>query len=320
MRKVDNLLSRLGANISESTGSRSPAAPVSVPGSGALSAESEKYKGAVRPRNTLALPLDQIIPDPNQPRKEFDPEALAELAESLKTRGQLQPCRIRWSAEASKWVIVVGERRYRAAIMAGLPTLLCVESSTPQTPEEILEDQLVENCVREDLSAPDQAAAFRKLMDLRGWSYRQLGAALNLSAGQISRVIDLLDLPESVQDQVRSGELAATTASELSKAGDPEIQVQLAQQAVAEGWSRSEAREKVQEATKRPRGKGASSAKPKGKPKRLPAELKRRDGNGVKVVATTTARHAYSDVIAALRAFADELESAIKAEDDQRAA
>ena len=83
-------------------------------------------------------PLDAIERNPYQPRKEFDPEGLERLARSLKERGQLQPLRVRWDAEMGKWVIVVGERRWRAAVQAGLSLVSAVEVAGPLTEDEIL--------------------------------------------------------------------------------------------------------------------------------------------------------------------------------------
>src|SRR5206468_5331750 len=111
--------------------------------------------------------------------KEFEPGALERLAESLKERGQLQPIRVRWEAGMDKWVIIAGERRWRAATLAGLATVAAVEASGPLTDDEILGDQLVENCVREDLKPIEQARAFKALMDRNDWSAIRLAKALS---------------------------------------------------------------------------------------------------------------------------------------------
>src|SRR6185312_3212783 len=104
---------------------------------------------------------------PEQPRKDFEPQALADLAASLKDRGQLQPIRVRWDEGSGRWLIVAGERRWRAAQMAGMTAMLCVEAKGAQTPDDILEDQLVENCLRADLAPLEQARAFKALVDRR---------------------------------------------------------------------------------------------------------------------------------------------------------
>jgi ParB family chromosome partitioning protein len=318
MKAAENLIARLGANIAESMGPAS-AAPT-TPSSTVLHGEAAKYKGAARLKDALAIKLDQIIPDPEQPRKEFDSGSLAELAESLKTRGQLQPCRVRYSAEAGKWVIVVGERRYRAAIMAGLPTLLCIESTTPQSADDILEDQLVENCLRADLLPVEQATAFKALMERRGWSTRQLGEALHISSGHITRALALLDLPGDIQAKVTAGELPASTAYELRAVEDADQQRQLAERITSEGMSRAEVVEEVRKVAPKSKGRGATKARSKGKTSRLPAEMKQRASRGSRVVIQTTAKLTLADVIADLREIADRLEAELGSSDNQQAA
>jgi ParB family chromosome partitioning protein len=260
MSGIERFTSRLGGNIRESMGAAGstgaggplPAAPTA--------AGPSQYHGVTRPKDALTIPLDRIVPDPDQPRKEFDEGPLAELAASLKTRGQLQPIRVRWSAEVDRWVIVAGERRYRAALMAGLASLVCVEAKWTMTPEEILEEQLVENALREDLRPIEQARAFKALVDRRGCSYRQLAESLNISHMAITRALNLLTLPAAVQERIESGQLAPSVAYEVSKLEDPEAQREVAARVVAEGLSRAETVEAVRKAAIRPRA-GASKGR-----------------------------------------------------------
>src|SRR5271166_4459616 len=146
MKNADKLKSRLGGNMAESMGDVKPGAGGLPAG---FAAPTGQYAGCTRIKDALAIEITRIVPDPNQPRKDFDKESLNELAASLKARGQLQPIRVRWDAALEKWIVIAGERRYRAAIIAGLPTLACVEARGNLSPDDILEDQLVENCVRE---------------------------------------------------------------------------------------------------------------------------------------------------------------------------
>ena len=97
------------------------------------------------------------MPDPGQPRTEFDPEAIDRLAASLKVRGQLQPCRVRWVEEEGRYMIVVGERRWSAARRAGLASIACVVVQDGASREDILEDQIVENALRDDLKPVEMA-------------------------------------------------------------------------------------------------------------------------------------------------------------------
>jgi ParB family chromosome partitioning protein len=229
MKNAENLKARLGAHMAESMGDT---------GSGVLppgfAAPSERYAGCTRIKDALAIEIGRIIPDPDQPRKDFDEGALKELASSLKERGQLQPARVRWDESCGKWIIIAGERRYRAALIAGLPTLACVEARGELTPDETLTDQLVENCLREDLKPIEQANAYKALMDRHGWSYRQLAEFLHISKGTISKALALLSLPETILDMVEGGTLAPNTAYEVSRLPDPAEQVAMAERIVQE--------------------------------------------------------------------------------------
>jgi ParB family chromosome partitioning protein len=243
MKGVEGFKARLGANIQESMGGAAGGAggPLPEPAHGVPS----RYDGVTRPRDALTIPVAKLRPDPDQPRKEFDPEDLAMLGESLKARGQLQPIRVRWAGEGG-WVIVSGERRWRAAQIAGLEALAAVEAKGEPRPEDVLEDQLVENCVREDLKPVEQAHAFRALMDRRGYSGRQLAEVLHVSHAHVQRALALLVLPEDVQSQVERGALAPSAAAEIAKIAEPEVQSRVAQAAVTEGLRRDEVAELVQ--------------------------------------------------------------------------
>jgi ParB family transcriptional regulator, chromosome partitioning protein len=264
MKSADDLKARIGGNMRESMGPHRPSA-TPAPGP-ALHGETAKYRGASRLRDALAVELDRIVPDPDQPRKEFDPGPLDDLAASLKARGQLQPIRARYDAESDRWVIVAGERRYRAAVLAGLASLVVIEAKGPADPDEILEDQLVENCLREDLKPIEQARAFRALIDRRAWSYRQLSEHLHVAPASVARALALLELPEDLQGRVEAGELAPSVAYEVSRLEDQDDQRVVADRIVSEDLSRAEAVEAVRQVASRStvkRGRGASKAKPR---------------------------------------------------------
>jgi ParB family chromosome partitioning protein len=263
MKSADDLRARLGGNMRESMGSTRPAGTPAAPTSpGSFHGETAKYQGAARVRDALAIEVDRLTPDPDQPRKEFDPEALADLAASLKARGQLQPIRVRYDEPMNRWIIIAGERRYRAALLACLPTLMCVEARGSQSPDEILEDQLVENCLREDLKPIEQARAFKALIDRRGWTYRQLGESLRIAPASITRALALLDLPRDVADQVEAGTLAPSVAYEVARIGDAEVQRDVAARIVAERMTRDEATAEVRRSAGRSKGRSAGKPRP----------------------------------------------------------
>ena len=188
-------------------------------------------EGRRRMESACVLRLDRIIADPDQPRTEFDEEALARLAESLRDRGQLQPIRVRWSDDLDRYVVVVGERRFRAAALAGMETIACVVATADASAEDLLEDQLVENALRLDLKPIEQARAYRRLIEARGLTHRQLAERLRVGHSSIARALALLNLPGEIQEAVELGAIAPNTAYELSKVPDPGEQAQLAMEA-----------------------------------------------------------------------------------------
>jgi ParB family transcriptional regulator, chromosome partitioning protein len=259
MKSAESLKHRLGQNMAESMGD-------ATAGTGALPAgfatPNGRYAGCTRIKDALAIELGRIVPDPSQPRKEFDEEGLGELAASLKDRGQLQPARVRYDESLAKWILIAGERRYRAAVLAGLKTLACVEARGDQTPDEILTDQLVENCLREDLKPIEQANAYKALMDRRGWSYRELAEFLHISKGTISKAVSLLTLPEPVQELVEEGTLAPHTAYEVSRLSDASEQVTMAVRIVEKGLTAEDAAQAVKARRLGVRGPEAEAKNP----------------------------------------------------------
>ena len=207
---------------------------------GPRSSLDRQAEGRRRLDTACVIRLDRIVPDPNQPRTEFDADALARLAESMKARGQLQPIRVRWDEAIDRYVVVVGERRWRAAKLAGLETLACVVMTGEATPNDLLEDQLVENALREDLKPVEQARAFQSLMKSRGWSQRQLAERLQIGQGTVSRAVALLNLPEEIRTAVDAGEIGPDTAYQLSKVDNAVDQVELARATAKGGLKRDE--------------------------------------------------------------------------------
>ncbi|WP_422931883.1 ParB/RepB/Spo0J family partition protein [Singulisphaera sp. PoT] len=221
--------------------------------------DARSFEGRARLKAAAEIRLDRIVADPNQPRTEFDQDALERLASSLKQRGQLQPIRVRWDDALDRYVVVVGERRMRAARLAGMTSIACVVATGTPTPEELLEDQLIENCLREDLRPVEQAKAFRALLNKLGISQRQLAERLQVSPPTITRALALLELPEPIQASVELGEIAPHTAYEISKIEDAEAQAEVAAQAAQGRLKRDEMRSMV---TRTPRASKSSTPKP----------------------------------------------------------
>lgn len=241
MGKRDDLLRSAAAHIDESVGT---ADPNSVVAAGTSTAPA-RWQGVVKSKAAVEIPLEKIDRDPTQPREEFDGEALERLADSLRTRGLLQPIRVRWSNEQGKYILLAGERRWRAARLAGLSTMTAMVVEGELDAGERLAIQLIENCLREDLRPIEQARAYRRLMDLHGWSGNQLAKELAIAQGTVSRALSLLELPETVQEQVEQGELAPSAAHEVAKLADPAAQEEIAERVVSERLTRNEVAEAV---------------------------------------------------------------------------
>jgi ParB family chromosome partitioning protein len=263
MSKLDELMKASRGIASESMGRPQAAAVMNRASAPIAAPMPDRLQGIARTRNAAEIPLDKIDRDPGQPREEFEAGGLARLAESIRVRGQLQPIRVRWDEERSLYIIVCGERRWRAARMAGATTMSCVIMEGPISPAELLSLQLVENLVREDLRPIEQAKAFRAVMDKNGWSTHDVARELAVDQSSVVRALKLLDLPAIVQEQVEQGTLSPATAYEVSKLDDPEEQVALADRVVAEGLSRAEAVEVVRRASGRSaRGKSRGARRP----------------------------------------------------------
>jgi ParB family transcriptional regulator, chromosome partitioning protein len=255
MGKLEDMLRDLGANVGESMGEgRLSGAVPRAPRPPLVDATPARLQGLAKMKDAMQIPVDKIQPDPDQPRAEFDAPALDRLAESLRTRGQLQPIRVRWDEDRGVYVILCGERRWRAAVKAGLTMMTCVIAEGTLTAGAWLELQLIENCLREDLKPIEQAKAFQALMDRNGWSVRALARQLAIDHSGVVRAVALLELPSSVQAKIEQGTLPPATAYEISKAPDPAIQEDLAERVAAEGLTRSAVAEAVR-ARKAPRPK-----------------------------------------------------------------
>jgi ParB family chromosome partitioning protein len=244
--KRDDLLRAGGGNILSSMGAgQDKSVPAGLDPATALK-KPARLEGVSKEKAAARIAIERLIGDPDQPRDEFDEAALDRLADSLKTRGQLQPIRVRWDEGRGVYVILVGERRWRAARRAGLTELSCVIEDHPVPADERLVIQLVENALREDLRPVEQARAYKALMEAKGWSGNQLAKELHVAQSSVVRALSLLELPVVVQSQVEQGTLAATVAAELTRLPTSEAQADVAQVIVAEGLNRSEVSELVQ--------------------------------------------------------------------------
>jgi ParB family chromosome partitioning protein len=180
------------------------------------------------------IPINQISPNPKQPRTNFDEDALNELISSIKIFGILQPPVVRKVAE-KKYELVMGERRYRAAKAAGLTSIPVIIRQTPDN--ELLREALIENIHRSELNPLEEGAAYLQLLTDFACTHDELAIKLGRSRPQISNTIRLLNLPESVQRKVAAGVISAGHARALLGLTDASEIEKLAARIVGEGLS-----------------------------------------------------------------------------------
>jgi ParB family chromosome partitioning protein len=195
------------------------------------------------------IPLDQISPNPLQPRTSFDEEALAELVVSIREVGLLQPIVVR-EIGPERYELVMGERRWRAAKEAGLEAIGAIVRETSD--DDMLRDALLENLHRQQLNPLEEAAAYQQLLHEFGATHEELAAKIGRSRPQISNTIRLLNLPGAVQRRVAAGVLSAGHARAILGLQDPEAQEAMASRVVAEGLSVRGVEEAVQLANAQP--------------------------------------------------------------------
>lgn len=210
-----------------------------IPQAPAKPAPSEVERPAATPtrdgeQHPTTLPIEALIPNPEQPRKHFDETGISELAESIAAQGIIQPIVVTPSGGGT-YQILAGERRWRAAQRAGLYDVPVVVRETPE--EQRLELALVENLQRMDLDPLEEATAFQQIMDLRGYTHAELAERVGKDRSTISNALRLLKLPDRVQSLLRSGQLGMGHARALLSLPSAAEMTELAQDIVRRGLS-----------------------------------------------------------------------------------
>src|SRR5499433_3522082 len=226
-------------------------------GLGALLGSNAASTTEAAPSPAQELPITSIVANPQQPRKTFDSTSLRDLSDSLKRTGVLQPVVVRRYGQ--QYQIVVGERRWRAAQMAGLTHIPAIVREA--TEAQSLELALVENLLREDLNPMEEAEAFQRLLTDFAWTQEELGERVGKDRSSIANFLRLLKLPELIQADLRTGRLTMGHARALLSLTSPDDQLKLREQILAHSWSVRTTEESVQ--TKRrplPRRLGRRSA------------------------------------------------------------
>jgi ParB family transcriptional regulator, chromosome partitioning protein len=181
----------------------------------------------------VEIPVADVVPNPHQPRVHFDEETLAELAASITQLGVLQPVLVRRVGE--RYQLIAGERRWRAARRAGLTTVPAVVRTSDDV--SAVEQALVENLHRQDLTPLEEAAAFQQLIEDFGLTHDEVAQRVGKSRSAVTNTLRLLGLPPAVQHLLADGKLSAGHARALLGTPDRSLQERLARQAASEGWS-----------------------------------------------------------------------------------
>jgi len=207
------------------------------------------------PTGERLVPVDDIVANPDQPRRHFDEETLAALADSIRRYGLLQPLVVQ--AVGDRYELIAGERRLRAAQRVGLDRVPVVLREA--SPERRFELALIENLQREDLSPLEEAEAYRRLIDEFGLTQEEIASRVGKSRPAIANALRLLALPESVKAQVENRELSAGHARAVLSV-DPAEQVTFAREIAVAGVSKREAESRA--AARRPRLRSPQSGSP----------------------------------------------------------
>lgn len=207
-------------------------------GLNALVSEAEYETGgsaasASNAASETKLPIEDIVPNPNQPRIHFNETELRELSESIQEHGVLQPLLVR--KHGNGYEIIAGERRYQASKLAGLEELPVIIKDVND--EEMLALALIENLQRSDLNPVEEAKGYRQLIDASGMTQETLSRAVSKSRSAITNSLRLLDLPEVVQQMIFEGKLTAGHARAILAVPYEDARIRLAEKVVAEGLS-----------------------------------------------------------------------------------
>ena len=209
------------------------------------------------------IPVGELDRNPDQPRRTFSEESISQLADSIREQGILQPLLVA-PASGGRYMIIAGERRFRAGRLAGLETLPCIVKDIDVIRQR--EIALIENLQREDLNPIEAARGIKALMDQCGYTQEKIGERLGKSRPAVANMLRLLQLPDEVTEMVKDGLLSAGHARVLAGIANRDEQLRLARKAVDEGLN-------VRQMEQLAKTASGQAKKSKAAPKMLPAEL-----------------------------------------------
>jgi len=228
-----------------------------------------------------SVAVTEIVPNPDQPRRHFDEEALASLAESIRRHGLLQPLVVR--RIAGHFELIAGERRLQAAKRANLESVPVIVREA--RPEDRLELALIENLQRENLTPLEEAEAYRHLMDAYGLTQEEIAQRVGKSRPAITNTLRLLALPDAVKAQLEGGELSAGHARAVLSLGDEQEQVDFAREVVTRKLSKSTTESLAAARSKHPAKRTATSTASEVHVRALAEELTRDFGTRVRITS-----------------------------------
>ena len=269
MNKPDNPRRALGKGLGALLPTRTPQLP---------SAEPSQGPPPERPSSTI--PIDSIDANPIQPRRVFQAERLAELAQSIRANGIIQPLVVRKAGE--RYQLVAGERRWRAAKLAGLNQVPAVVQEIPD--DHLLEITLIENIQREDLNPIETANAFNSLSTELNLSAEEIGRRTGKDRTTIVNSLRLLNLPADLQQLVSERRLSAGHARCLLSLPTADLQREVAEKAVAQGWSVRQLERTTQKMTEGRQPKHADEVETDPNVKAAIEEMSRVLGTKVKII------------------------------------
>jgi len=252
--------------VMQRAASQNPPMPRPTLAAGTVNAKEFAQATTATNQSARDLPVDQIDPNPFQPRRDFNPAEIASLAESLKRHEQLQPVLVRRIGD--RYQLISGERRLRATIHAGRST---VRAEVREADDRLVAElAIVENMERKDLNPIEKAMSFKRYIDQHQCKQEALATRLGLDRSTVANLMRLLELPKQIIDQVTSGTLTAGHARALLPIGDEDAQLALARQIQSEGWSVRMVETHVSDLLRSEQEDEDGSAPPKpGRPKRI---------------------------------------------------
>lgn len=251
-------------------------------------AEERRTSTAATVEGFEIVPISQIGPNPDQPRENFSPEGIEELAQSIREKGILQPIIVKKNqgAQGPAYELVCGERRLKAALLSGLEKVPVIVKEIAES--DLLEWALVENIQREDLNPLEEAHAYERLVAERGLSQEEVAKRVGKNRTTVTNAIRLLRLPEEVTGYVRDGKLTAGHARALLGLFSSEHQVQMARRIVKENLSVRQVEELVARSARKRRARSARHLTPEVAD--LETRLSRHLGTPVRVFTTKKGR------------------------------